>query len=140
MSRTTDRASRRRGRRGAAMVEMAIMLPLLILFIFGQIEMARLGMAEQLLTAAAREGARTAVIDGSTQADVQARVNAMLSGSGINVGTVTPTPSNWATSPAGTSVTVTLTVPYSTVKWINAPVYLNINNLTASATMSSERP
>lgn len=122
------------------MVEMAILLPIMVLFIFGQIEMARLGMAEQLLTAAAREGARAAVIDGATQADVQLKVDAMLAGSGLDVGTVTPTPANWASAPGGTPITVTLTVAYSSVRWVNSPVYLNLSNLTASATMSSERP
>ena len=40
-------------------------------------------------TTAARDGCRVAVIPGATQSDVQTRVNAVLSGSGISVGTVT---------------------------------------------------
>ena len=61
-------------------------------------------MVAQMLTTAAREGCRVAVLDGMTQTDVQNRINAVLSGSGISVGTVTPTcpsPYTWTTHRAG---------------------------------------
>ena len=132
--------ARRSGRSGAALVEMAVVFPLLLTMILGMIEMARLGMVSQLLTTAAREGCRVAVIQGKTQADVQARVNAVLAGSGISVGTVTPTPSNWATASTGTAVTVSLSVPYSRVTWIPLPRFLKTATIRASATMNAERP
>lgn len=130
----------RRKRSGAALVEMAVVFPLLLTMILGMVEMSRLGMVSQLLTTAAREGCRVAVIQGKTQADVQARINSVLAGSGISVGTVTPTPSNWATAASGTAVTVSLSVPYAQVTWMPLPRFLSGVNVTASATMSSERP
>jgi Flp pilus assembly protein TadG len=48
--------------RGAAAVEFAIILPLLILLIFGTIEFSLLLFNKQVITNAAREGARKAVI------------------------------------------------------------------------------
>ena len=48
--------------RGAAMVEMAIVLPLLLLLVFGIIEFGRLYNAQVTLTHAAREGIRDYVI------------------------------------------------------------------------------
>jgi Flp pilus assembly protein TadG len=128
-----------RRRTGAAAVEMAAILPLIIALVFGQIESSRLGMVAQLLTTAAREGCRVAVINGKTQSDVQARVNAVLTGSGISVGTVTPTPSNWQTATGGTAITVTLSVPYGQVSWLPTPRYLQGATVRASATLSSER-
>ena len=86
------------------------------------------------------DSAGVAVINGKTQADVQARVNAVLAGSRINVGTVTPSPSNWATAPGGTAVTVTLSVNYSSVSWLPTPRFLRNKTVSASATMNSERP
>jgi len=80
------------------------------------------------------------VINGNTQSDVQSAVTASLANSGISVGTVTPSPSDWATAAGGTAVTVSLSVPYSQVTWLSTPLYFNITNLSASATMSSERP
>lgn len=127
-------------RRGSAVVEMAMILPLFLALVLGQIESMRLGMVAQLLQTAAREGCRVAVVNGRSQADVQARVNAVLDGSGISVGAVAPTPSNWVAAPGGTAITVRLSVPYRNVSWLPVPYYLDGASVVASATMSSERP
>ena len=130
---------RRAGRRcrGTSAVEMALVAPLLIALIMGQLESSRLGMVAQLLTTAAREGCRVAVINGNTQAKVQARVDAVLASSGIKVGTVTPTP-GWETAVTGTPITVSLSVPYSKVSWLPTPYYLKSATVSASATMNRE--
>jgi Flp pilus assembly protein TadG len=129
-----------RNRSGASAVEMAFVAPIIVTMLLGQIETARLGMAAQLLTTAAREGCRVAVIPGSTQTDVQNRVNSVLAGSGISVGTVNPTPSNWATVSGGTAVTVSFSVPYKNLSWLGTPFFLKTANVSASATLSSENP
>jgi Flp pilus assembly protein TadG len=126
--------------RGASAVEMAIVAPVFVALIMGQIEASRLGMVAQLLTNAAREGCRMAVVPGNTLTDVQGRVNAVLGGSGISVGTVTPTPSTWQTAPQGTAITVSLSVPYSQVSWLGTPFFLANATVSSSATMSSENP
>lgn len=59
--------------RGAAAVEMAIVLPLLLLVIAGIVDFGRFFMTEIQLTNAAREGARVAVI-GQPQSSIVARV------------------------------------------------------------------
>src|SRR6478752_2169327 len=113
-------------RRGTSAVEMALIAPVFVALVMGQIETSRLGMVAQLITTAAREGCRVAVIDGSTQTDVQNRVNAVLSGSGISVGTVTPTcpsPYSWDSAPMGTPITVSLSVSYSSVSWLGTPFF-----------------
>jgi Flp pilus assembly protein TadG len=61
-------------RRGAAMVEMAVCFPVFMLMLLGIIEFGRGLMVSQLLTSAAREGCRSAVIDGSTDASVEAEM------------------------------------------------------------------
>jgi Flp pilus assembly protein TadG len=122
---------------------MAIIAPVFVALVMGQIETARLGMVSQLLTTAAREGCRVAVISGNTQDDVQNRVNAVLSGSGIPVGIVTPTcpsPYTWTSAPMGTPITVSLSVPYSQVSWLGTPFFLKNAVVNASATLSSENP
>ena len=137
------RRSQRRARRGASAVEMAFVAPVFLMLVMGIIEASRLGMVTQLMTTAAREGCRVAVINGMDEADVQSRVEAVLTGSGISVGTVTPTcpsPYAWDSSPQGTPITVTLTVPYANVSWLPTPYFLKNTNIICSATMSSERP
>lgn len=130
----------RRRAGGAAAVELAMVLPFVVTIVLGHIESARMGMVAQLLTTAAREGCRVAVLNGKTQADVQARVQAVLAGSGVPIGTVTPTPEGWQNSSGGTAITVSLSVPFSQVSWLPTPLFLKGAKITASATMSSERP
>jgi Flp pilus assembly pilin Flp len=61
----------RRDERGAAMVEMAVVLPVLMLIVMGIVEFGRAWNVYQVITDAAREGARRAVIrDGDTDAKV----------------------------------------------------------------------
>jgi Flp pilus assembly protein TadG len=57
------RRTRWRDDRGAAAVEFALVLPILILLLFGIIEFARVWNVRQTLTDAAREGARVAVVN-----------------------------------------------------------------------------
>ena len=66
--------------KGASAVEMAIVAPVIVALIMGQIEASRLGMVAQLLTTAAREGCRVAVVPGHTQTDVQNRITTVLNG------------------------------------------------------------
>jgi Flp pilus assembly protein TadG len=55
------------GEKGAAAVEFAIILPLLVLIVFGTMEFALLMFNKQVITNAAREGARKAIIFQETQ-------------------------------------------------------------------------
>jgi Flp pilus assembly protein TadG len=68
----------RRNERGAAMLETAIMLPLLLLVCVGIFEFGRAYQAWQVLTNAAREGARIAVLPGTSDAAVETRVQSYL--------------------------------------------------------------
>lgn len=79
--------------RGAAAVEMAIVLPLLLLIVFGIIDFGRLLYTKVELSSAAREGARIVAINdpsaGGLAADVQTRVDASQSLSGPVAASIT---------------------------------------------------
>ncbi len=64
----------RRDQRGAALIEMAFALPLLLLISIGILEFGRAFQTWQILTNAAREGARVAVLPGIDDSMVTARV------------------------------------------------------------------
>lgn len=133
----------RRRRRGAAMVELALMLPLFVLLIFAQIEASRLSMVAQNLTVAAREGCRVAVIEGKTQSDVNARVNGILAAAGLSGVTMVQTPPDCTTARLGgttTTVQIMLSVPLSNVSWPAPSRYFRNVTVRGTATMSSERP
>ncbi|HEX7119425.1 MAG TPA: TadE/TadG family type IV pilus assembly protein [Longimicrobiales bacterium] len=57
-----NRKAGRRRERGQALVEFALILPLLLLLVIGLVEFGRAWNAFQVITDAAREGARTAVV------------------------------------------------------------------------------
>ncbi|MGE3510103.1 MAG: TadE/TadG family type IV pilus assembly protein [Vicinamibacterales bacterium] len=67
-----------RGARGAALLETAIALPLVLLVSVGIFEFGRAFQTWQVITNAAREGARIAVLPNSTDGGVQSRVTAYL--------------------------------------------------------------
>jgi Flp pilus assembly protein TadG len=65
---------RRHSERGAALLEMAFALPLLLLVCVGILEFGRAYQTWQVLTNAAREGARIAVLPGMDDTAVRTRV------------------------------------------------------------------
>ena len=69
---------RLRSQRGTALLETALTLPLLLLVSVGIFEFGRAYQTWQVLTNAAREGARLAVLPDSTPAAAAARVAAYL--------------------------------------------------------------
>jgi Flp pilus assembly protein TadG len=138
-----SRKSLRRRRSGAAALETAVVAPVFLMLVFGQIEAARLGMVSQMLTAAAREGARAAVINGNTNSDVTTRVNGILSNAGLSSAKMTQSPSDCTTvhmSSSPNTITVSLSVDFSSICWPSPSTYFKGTSVTASATMVSERP
>jgi len=70
-----------KNRRGQALAEFALVLPLILLFIAGIVEMGRAWNIKQAVTDAAREGARYAVVqddDITTTDDVKAKIEERL--------------------------------------------------------------
>jgi Flp pilus assembly protein TadG len=80
----------RRDDRGTALIEMAFTLPLLLLISLGIIEFGRAFQTWQILTNAAREGARVAVLPGMSDSMVTARVQEYID-AGVLDASVTPT-------------------------------------------------
>jgi Flp pilus assembly protein TadG len=72
-----------RSQKGAALLEAAIVIPIILLISVGIFEFGRAYQTWQVLTNAAREGARLACLEGPTDADVRTRVNAYLQGGGL---------------------------------------------------------
>jgi Flp pilus assembly protein TadG len=102
--------------RGAVLIEFAFSLPLLLLLIVGIFDFGFLFQKYQVLTNAAREGARMAVLTGYLPGDVQNRVTAYLAAGGA-VGTPTTTVANGIIAPGSgapfTTKRVTVTLPHT---------------------------
>lgn len=95
------------GERGAAMVEMAIVLPVLLLLVFGIIDFGRLYNTQVTLTHAAREGIRDYAI---FQDEVQAKNVARQAVTSFD--TTSPTPMFIELSACDPGQPATMTITY----------------------------
>ena len=139
LGRRAPSRGRNRKRRGAAVVEFAIVAPLFILLVFGMIEFGRMIMVQQIMTNASREGTRRAVIEGATQTEVENLVTDYLDNASVPGATVTVTPSDLGNVGFGDPVTVSVSIPFNSVSWIPSPMYLEGATLGASTIMQAER-
>src|SRR3954452_10078322 len=73
----------RRPRRGAAIVEFAVVAPLLMMFVLGIIEIGRLVNVAQVATNTSREGARYAVQGGANTSTIDAYLRTYLASAGM---------------------------------------------------------
>lgn len=72
-----------RQEKGAELIEFALVFPVLLMTVLGIIDFGFLFQKYQVVTNAAREGARVAVLPGYGDADVQTRVNQFLAAGGL---------------------------------------------------------
>ena len=138
--------------RGAVLLEMAMTLPLLLLVAVGIFEFGRAYETWQVLTNAAREGARMAVLPNAVTDDIEARVTDYLQAGQVpNPGTatvsVTAATINAGATPVSTSV-VTVSYPFNFV-FLNPIARLVLRTLslgaapltiTSTAEMRNESP
>jgi Flp pilus assembly protein TadG len=115
MSRTSRLVRRfRQDRRGQALVEFALVMPILLILIMAVIDFGRAWNLHQTITDAAREGARQAVIfnDDVTQDSAVAMVEGVIAASGFDPGLATiGFPDGFKTG-RGEQTTVTVEMPY----------------------------
>ena len=98
-------------RSGAVTVEMAFVLPVLLLLVVGIIESCNLIYLKQSLTISAYEGARAGIAYGGTTADISLRANQVIADRGVASSSITVTPVNPLTAPYGTYLTVKVSAP-----------------------------
>lgn len=125
-------------RRGASAVEFAIVAPIFFMVVLGIIEFGRMAMVQQVLTNAAREGARVGILDGATFATVDAKARQYLTASAIKGGTVTIVPNPPSSAGYDQPVTVTVSIPFDDVSWLPAPFFIKNKVLSAEAVMRRE--
>lgn len=133
---------------GAELIEFAIALPLLALLVAGIIDFGLLFQRYEVVTNAAREGARVGILPNYAVPDVQARVGAYFASSGLTAAYPAPavTYANVEVTPGGPTMSVVrVTVQYPhqflfvgpMASLVGGGAYADIN-LTASAQMRRE--
>ena len=106
--------------RGAAAVEFALILPVLVLILFGIIEFGLLLYDQQVITNASREGARAGIVQAATRPNATAITSVVTGYTGNYLitfagGTVNPsvTLPMGACASFGTSLEVSVTYQYT---------------------------
>jgi len=139
---------------GSVLIEAAMSIPLLLLVVLGIADFGRLFQQYEVLTNAAREGARVGVLPGysiTVPGDVTARVNQYLTAGGLDssLATFTPVPAmsavhvGGAGGPCVTLLTVTVTYPHTfsfvggIVQFFGGTAF-GTTTLTATASMRVE--
>ncbi len=122
-------------------MEFAIVAPIFFLFILGFIELGRGYMIQHLMSNAARQGCRVAAIEGKTSTDVNNTVYAVLNGEGISGDAVSVQVDDAAADASsanpGDEITVTVSVPVSSVSWVPGAQFL-FGTITGKYTLRRE--
>jgi Flp pilus assembly protein TadG len=132
------RADGARGpRRGVATVELAVCLPMLVLFVMGSIECCNMIFLKHALTTASYEGVRAAIRYDATNAQVDARCNAIFTSHRVAGASIETTPTDVSAAPRGQQVLVTVSAP-SESNSILPPWFFGGMTLTYTSTMVKE--
>ncbi len=135
IARTVGR-KRRKGRRGAAVVEFAVVAPLLLLILFGIIEYGYIFMVRQTVIHAAREGCRIAVLQTTDEpySEVTARITEIMETTGVTGYTVDLT----HPSEGNPMEAVQITVPISEVSLVGSIIPHGDHPIVATCSMRKE--
>lgn len=130
----------RLGESGQALVEFAIVAPMLLLLVLGIVDFGRAFYTYHVMIDAAREGARVAVIANptTTQDTVMKRINTLLYNAGMDTAQSSALGAQKTITGfhggTGTPLTVTINYPYY-IRWITP--FLGWTNAQASFMLRS---
>jgi len=122
-----------RSERGQALVEFALVVPMLLLLLLGVVEFGRAWNAYQVITDAAREAARSAVVanQATTQEDVFEVIDSAMRRAGLDSGSATRTIDGFRAG-TGEPATIAIVYPYrfrfvgSLLRWSGAKASIQL--------------
>lgn len=97
-----------KAQKGQSLVEFALLIPVFVIMLFGIMEFARLWETMNVLTSAAREGARVAAVTAPSESQVTNAVERLLGAANISSAAVTVSGPN-----SDAEVIVTVSVNYT---------------------------
>lgn len=125
-----------RARRGAAVVELAICLPMMVIFVVGTMETTGLIFLRHRLATAAFEAARTATAPSQTSEAGISAGEAVLASRGVTGGSVTISPTVTSATPTGTEIAATVVAPLAPNSYVRPFVLAGtVTDVTVTVTM-----
>lgn len=120
-------------RTGATTVEFAIVVPIIFAMFLGTIEMTRLNFIRHSAANAAYEGARKAIIPGSSNTEATDEAMRLMQAVGVSNGVTA------SITTLNDTMTVTVTVPVNQNSW-GAARFSSGMIITQSCTLTKETP
>jgi Flp pilus assembly protein TadG len=140
------RVATRRGERGAAAVEFALVLPVLLMIVLGAIDWGWYFYVRQVVTNAAREGARAGAVNAvsaaGAEADGRAAATAYLNGLSLAAGGRSVSATTLDLPLGGTTlhtVQVVVTYPVGSLTGFSLPGFTSLAPSTVTATAQMRR-
>lgn len=124
-------------KRGQALVELALILPILILLIMGTMEFGRIFHSYLLITNASREGARVGIVGASNDV-IKNNVKDVAVSLGLTDSQISITPVDQSSRTRGAPLTIKVDYSVSLITPVLDAIVPNPFPLTASTTMRVE--
>ena len=127
-------------RRGAAVVELAIVIPFLAVLLLGICELGQALRVETILTRASRNGCASGSRPGCGNADVLYEVRSALSAAGLPGAAATITilvndqPGNVALARRNDKITVSVSIRTSQVTWTGSHIFVGRDSMRSNPT------
>ncbi len=135
--RVAKRSTRGRARKGAAVAEFAVCLPVIFLIAFGSIEAASMLFLRQAMIQSSYEGVKVAARNSGTNAAATAAATAVTEGRNLNGVSIVFTPSDVSSVPVGEIIRVTVSAPGDSNSIIPFGLFKN-RTVSANAAMVKE--
>ena len=123
-------------RRGVTTVEFALAFPLLLVMLFGMLEVLRMSNLRHTADNAAYEAARNVIVPGASAADAKTKANDLLKRTGVKNGKITVNPS--VIGEQTDRVTVKVEIPLVGNSWL-PPKLTKARTVTREVTLMTER-
>ena len=126
-------------RRGAAVVELAIVLPIFVLLVIGAIDVGRAIMVRHKLVEAARGACRLHAIQDDVSAEqVSDMIDLLMADADLQGFSVTLDPPLKAGIQHLAPVTATISIPYDDVAWLPTSWFLAGKTMSATCVMPGD--
>lgn len=122
---------------GAALVEFALILPIILVFLFALLEFSRVLMLKHTADTAAYEGARSAIVAGASAQSARVSAESLLQSARIRSWNIKVSPS--LIDERTGSVTVHVEIPVVENSWIS-PFFFQDHLVSSSVSLITERP
>ncbi len=131
------RTSQAKHRQGAALVELALVLPVVLSIVAALLEFSRVSMLKHSADTAAYEAARVGVVAGAKRTEIITAADTLLRSAQLTQWSVTITPTAIDESTAW--VRVRVDIPVAENSWIS-PFFFRSTLVSGTVTLVTERP